>query len=149
MTSAFEPLKDTKTILLTTYKRDGTPVETPVSLAFDGDHAFFRTYDKAWKAKRLRNNPEVEVAPATVAGKRTGPAIHARARLLDGDEARVAARALAGRHRLLQAIVVPLLHRLRRYRTLHYELSASVDGEPDPGALEAPGRLGAERGGGR
>ena len=28
--------------LLTTYKRDGTPVGTPVSIAFEGDRAFFR-----------------------------------------------------------------------------------------------------------
>jgi PPOX class probable F420-dependent enzyme len=122
MTDKFEPLRNTKTILLTTYKRDGTPVGTPVSIAFAGDHAFFRTYDKAWKAKRLRNNPEVEVAPATVSGKPTGPAIRAQAKLLDGDDARRAARALARRHPALQRILVPLSHRLMRYRTLHYEL---------------------------
>jgi uncharacterized protein len=126
MTTTFEPLRHTKTILLTTYKRDGTPVGTPVSIAFEGDRAFFRTYDKAWKAKRLRNNPEVEVAPSTVGGKQTGPEIHARARLLEGDEARVAARALAGRHHVLQKVIVPLAHRLRRYRTLHYELCPPV-----------------------
>ena len=33
--------------MLTTYKRDGTPVPTPVSIAFDGDRAFFRSYDQA------------------------------------------------------------------------------------------------------
>src|SRR5690348_9898721 len=136
MTSAFEPLRDTKTIKLTTYKRDGTPVGTPVSIAFDGERAFFRTYDKAWKAKRLRNNPEVEVAPATVSGKETGPPIHARARLLDGEEARTAARTLAGRHHVLQAIMVPLYHRLRGFRTLHYELCASVDREAHARPLE-------------
>jgi PPOX class probable F420-dependent enzyme len=138
MTSRFEPLRDTKTILLTTYRRDGTSVGTPVSIAFVGDRAFFRTYDKAWKAKRLRNNPEVEVAPSTVSGKETGPSIHARATLLEGGEARMAAKALAGRHHVLQQVVVPLYHRLRRYRTLHYELcpvnqSALGDPELEPG----------------
>jgi PPOX class probable F420-dependent enzyme len=138
MTNTFEPLRQAKTILLTTYKRDGTPVGTPVSIVFVGDRAFFRTYDKSWKAKRLRNNPEVEVAPSTVAGKETGPAIRARARLLDGDDARLAAKALAGRHHVLQKVVVPLFHRLRRYRTLHYELCSPVpsplgDPELEPG----------------
>ena len=66
-------LSSAKTILLTTYKRDGTPVETPVSIAFAGDRAFFRSYDKAWKTKRLRNNPEVEVAASTLRGKPVGP----------------------------------------------------------------------------
>jgi uncharacterized protein len=120
--STLSSLKDTKTILLTTYKRDGTPVDTPVSIAFDGDRAFFRSYDKAWKTKRLRHNPRVRVAPATVKGTATAPAIDARATLLEGEEAKLAARALARRHRVLQAVVVPLSHRLARYRTLHYEL---------------------------
>lgn len=117
-------LKDTKTVLLTTYKRDGTAVDTPVSIAFDGDRAFFRSYDKAWKTKRLRDNPSVKVAPATLKGAATGPAIDARAILLDGAEAKLAARALARRHRVLQAVVVPVTHRLARYRTMHYELVA-------------------------
>jgi uncharacterized protein len=119
-----DPLRQTKTVLLTTYRRDGTPVATPVSIAFAGDRAFFRTYDKAWKAKRLRHNPNVQVAPSTGGGKATGAAIHAHARLLDGPDAKLAARSLAGRHRVLQAVLVPAFHRLMRYRTLHYELSA-------------------------
>ena len=120
--STLSSLKNTKTILLTTYKRDGTPVDTPVSIAFDGDRAFFRSYDKAWKTKRLRRNPEVKLAPATVKGTPTGPAIDAQATLLEGDQARVAARALARRHRVLHGVAVPLMHRVARYRTMHYEL---------------------------
>jgi hypothetical protein len=52
--------------------------------------------------------------------------VEARATLLDGDEARVAARALARRHRVLHTVVVPLMHRLSRYRTMHYELHAGA-----------------------
>jgi hypothetical protein len=115
-------VKDAATISLVTYKRDGTGVATPVSLAWDGDHAFFRSYDKAWKTKRLRNNPQVECASATLAGTPTGPSVHARAVLLEGTQARIAARALARRHRFLQGILVPLAHRLLGYQTMHYEL---------------------------
>ena len=122
MSAALAPLKDAKTILLTTYKRDGTAVGTPVSIAFDGDRAFFRSYDKAWKTRRLRHNPRVQAAPSTFRGRPTGPAIGARATLLEGEEARVAAKALARRHRVLQAVLVPAAHRLMRYDTMHYEL---------------------------
>ena len=122
MNAALAPIRDAKTILLTTYKRDGTAVATAVSVAFDGERAFFRSYDKAWKTKRLRHNPAVQAAPATLRGKPTGPAIRARATLLDGEQARVAARALARTHRILQAILVPAAHRLMRYQTMHYEL---------------------------
>jgi hypothetical protein len=111
-----------RTGLLTTYRRDGTPVDTPVTIAVEDGHVFFRTYDRAWKARRLRRNPEVLVRPCTVRGKPRGAAVRARARLLEGEEARCAARAIARRQRVLQGLIVPLGHRLMRYRTLHYEL---------------------------
>jgi uncharacterized protein len=122
MSSALGTLKGAKTILLTTYKRDGTAVGTPVSIAFDGERAYFRSFDKAWKTVRLRRDPRVLAAPSTFRGKPTGPAVQARATLLEGEQARVAAQALARRHRVLQAVVVPMAHRLRHYRTMHYEL---------------------------
>jgi uncharacterized protein len=120
---AFDPFVQRRTALLTTYKRDGTAVSTPVTIAVDGDHAYVRTWDSAWKAKRMRNNPAVRVAPSTVRGRATGPATAARSRLLDGDENRRVARAIARRQPLLQGVLVPLFHKLMRYRTLHYELT--------------------------
>jgi PPOX class probable F420-dependent enzyme len=120
--SSLETLRETKTILLTSYKRDGTAVATPVSVAFDGKRAFVRSYSKAWKTKRLANNPRVEVAPCTFRGEPTGPPVPAHATLLAGEQAGIAAKALARRHRVLQAIVVPLAHRLMRDKTMHYEL---------------------------
>jgi PPOX class probable F420-dependent enzyme len=121
--TTLESLRKQRTVLLTTYKRDGTGVGTPVNLAVDGDRAFFRTWDTAWKARRLRSNPDVEVAPSTVSGKPTGSAMRARARLLDGEEARHAARLIAGKHRVLQRVLVPAFHRVTRKRTLHYEIT--------------------------
>jgi len=111
------------TVLLTTYKRDRSPVATPVSIAVDGGRAFVRTYDQAWKAKRLRRNPEVEIAPSTLLGKPTGEATRARARLLGPEESAHAAALLARKNRILQGLLVPAYHRLRGYRTLHYELT--------------------------
>jgi uncharacterized protein len=127
VSAGFASVKNAKTILLTTYKREGTAVGTPVSIAFDGERAFFRSYDKAWKTRRLHRNSRVQIAPSTFRGKPTGPAVRARATLLEGEQAGIAARALARRHRVLQAIAVPTAHRLMRYRTMHYEL------RPDPG----------------
>jgi PPOX class probable F420-dependent enzyme len=141
MTSPLDTLKPAKTILLISYKRDGAPVATPVSVAFDGDRAFFRSYHKAWKTKRLRNNPNVEVAPSAFLGRATGAPVPARARLLGGEEAEIAARALSRRHRLLQGAVVPLAHRLMRYRTMHYELQPA---QPSQGTADRrPGVTGA------
>ena len=126
MTSAavvLEPFIGQRTIRLTTFRRDGTPVGTPVSIAIDGNRGYIRTYDRAGKAKRLRNNPNVEIAPSTIRGKATGPSIQAQLRLLSGDEAKQAATCLVRKHRILHGIVVPLSHRLARYKTLHYEVT--------------------------
>ena len=122
-TSALEPFVDQNTVLLTTYRRDGTGVGTPVHIAVDGDRAFIRTWDTAWKLKRIRNNPEVEVAPSTVGGKPTGPAIHARARVLDGAGSKYAAEMLARKYPILHGVLIPRLHRLRGNRTMHIELT--------------------------
>ncbi|WP_205543947.1 hypothetical protein [Rubrobacter indicoceani] len=61
-------LAEETTVLLTTFRRDGTPV----NLAVEGDRAFFRTWSTAGKTKRIRNNPGVEVAPSTLRGKPAG-----------------------------------------------------------------------------
>jgi uncharacterized protein len=57
-------------------------------------------------------------------GRVNGPTVRATARLLQDGDASLAASALATRHRVLQAVLVPLVHRLMDYRTLHYELIA-------------------------
>jgi PPOX class probable F420-dependent enzyme len=121
--TSFEPFTRRRTALLTTYKRDGAPVATAVTIAVEGDRAYVRTWDTAWKARRMRNDPRVLVAPATMGGRQRGAPVRARSRLLSGEEAAHAARAIARRQRILQGILVPLTHRLLRYRTVHYELT--------------------------
>jgi PPOX class probable F420-dependent enzyme len=93
-----------------------------VNIAVDGARAFVRTFDTAWKLKRIRNNPKVEVAPSTVRGEPTGPAIQARARVLSGSESEYAGQAIAHKYPILQGLLVPLFHRLRRNKTIHIEL---------------------------
>ena len=117
-----------RTALLTTYKRDGTPVATPVTIALAGNRAFVRSYDRAGKAKRMRNRPDVRIAPSTVRGRPVGSDIPARSRLLTGEEAAQASRAIARRQPVLQGIFVPLFHRLARYQTLHYEVTPVAEG---------------------
>jgi PPOX class probable F420-dependent enzyme len=117
------PFRKQFAILLTTHKRDGTGVGTPVSIAVEGDHAYLRTYAKAWKATRMRNNPEVEIAPSTIRGVPTGPPVKAQVRLLDQKvENKHAAKLLARKYPVLQGVLVPLAHLVQRQKTLHYEL---------------------------
>lgn len=75
-------------VSLTTYRRDGTPVATPVWFAVDGDRILVWTDAASGKVKRLRNNPAVTVAPCDGRGKPKGPARSGRARLLDDEDRR-------------------------------------------------------------
>jgi PPOX class probable F420-dependent enzyme len=120
--TALEAFTDQWAVLLTTFRRDGTPVGTPVNLAVDGDHAYMRSPGTAWKVKRLRNDPHARIAPSTFRGRPTGPAIDAVARRIDGDDAARAARALRRKHPVLQGLLVPLAHRLLRCGTAYYEV---------------------------
>jgi PPOX class probable F420-dependent enzyme len=128
-----EPLADARTVSLTTFRRDGTPVATPVSLVVDGDRAVVRTYESSGKFKRLRNDARVEVAPSTVRGRPLGPTIPARARVIEGGEAERARRLIEAKHRVLHGLAVPLVHRLTGKRTVYLELrpdaDAAVDGD--------------------
>ena len=128
MPSAFNQFVNQRTVLLTTYRRDGTPVGTPVNIAVDGERAFVRTFDTAWKLKRIRKNPIVEIAPSTVRGKPTGSAIRARARVLDGSESDHASHMINKKHPILHGVVVPVTHRIRGNGTVHIELAPLAPG---------------------
>ena len=128
--AALAPFNRQKTVVLTTFRRDGTPVGTPVSIAVDGGHAYVRSFEQAWKTKRIRNNAAVTIAPSTMRGAPTAPAVAATARRLTDAENRMAARALTRKYPLLHGVLVPLMHRLGRTktgRTVHFELTPETE----------------------
>lgn len=125
-TRTLEPFAKQWAVLLTTYKRDGTPVGTAVNIVVEGDHAYFRTWDTAWKLRRIRNNSKVEVAPSTALGRPTAPAIEARARVLADEESARAGRLLARKYPVSHGLLVPLVHRLRGNKTMHVELTPAA-----------------------
>jgi uncharacterized protein len=122
----FEDFRETRTVLLTTRKRDGTTVGTPVHLALGLDgSAYFRTWSATGKVKRIRNFPQVWIAPSTMSGKPTGPTRQATAHRLLGPEAAAAADALAHKYPIMQGLLVPAFHRLTKKTTVHYVLLPS------------------------
>jgi uncharacterized protein len=118
----FAPVAGATYIRLTTFRRDGRAVFTPVHVVSDGDAAYFRTWNTAGKARRIRHTPAVEITPSTFRGHPLGPAIKARARLLDGEESARAARLLAARHPILHGRLIPWYHRRRGWTTQQYRL---------------------------
>ena len=130
---ALEPFVKQWAVLLTTYKRDGTPVGTAVNIVVEEDHAYFRTWDTAWKLKRIGNNPEVEFVPCTPLGRPKGPTVRAHARILGGKEAAHASHLLARKYPVMHGVLVPLVHRLRGNKTMHIELKPAEDASEEYG----------------
>ena len=122
----FGALRDHKYCQLVTFRRDGTPVETPVWFALDGERLYVKTEDPSGKVKRIRGRSRVEIAPCTVLGKRLGPATDAVARILSSaDEERRAETALRRRYALgrrLFSVLVEPLFRLRGQRHVYLEV---------------------------
>ncbi len=62
-------LDSARYVALTTFKRDGTPVATPVWITGSHGTYAFTTGDNAWKSKRLNNNPKVTVQVSDFRGR--------------------------------------------------------------------------------
>ena len=73
-------------VALTTYRRDGTPVTTPVWAAAEGESLFLFSNAAAGKVKRLRNSSRAAIAPCTATGKVTGAQLPAEAFNLTNDQ---------------------------------------------------------------
>ncbi len=121
----FDSLAKQKTVVVTTYKRDGTEVPTAVNVVVDRDHAYFRTWATSGKAKRLRRDSRVLIAPSNGRGKPTGSAVSATARLLSPEEEQPIRALMAKKYPVLQGRIVPMFHRIRHLDTVHYELTPS------------------------
>jgi len=82
-------LRDEKYMLLTTFRRDGTPVSSPVWLVdLDGDHLGFWTSSGSGKVKRLAHTDRVTVQPCDARGRVKGrdAPIQGTARVVTGPE---------------------------------------------------------------
>ena len=90
----FAPLEGSTTALLTTFRRGGEAVGTPLSIVVAGGKAYFVTAGDSGKAKRLAHTDRVTLAPCTLGGKVTGETVEGRARRLPPDERRQAAKGL-------------------------------------------------------
>jgi uncharacterized protein len=87
-----------KYVLLTTYKRDGTAVPTPVWAVLVGDELQVWTNPAAGKVKRIRRDGHVEIGPCTQRGKPIGRPISAHARILPDTEVDEVMKALVGKY---------------------------------------------------
>lgn len=103
-TQAFSTLQAQQYVNLTTFRKNGTPMATPVWFAQVEDRLYIMTVADSGKIKRIRNNGRVLIAPATSSGKQLGPEVEALARVLPAAEVQVARNALDDKYGLFKAV---------------------------------------------
>ncbi|HEV2089119.1 MAG TPA: PPOX class F420-dependent oxidoreductase [Cryptosporangiaceae bacterium] len=79
-------LADSKYLSLTTFRKTGVPVATPVWFVADGAHLLLWTGAESGKVKRLRHTSRVTVAPCDARGELGGDPVSAQARIMSDDE---------------------------------------------------------------
>lgn len=113
MTSDLDRLGASKYLLLITYRKNGTPVPTPVWVARDEDELVVFTAPEAGKVKRIRRNAEVRVALCDMRGNPKGEEVPARARILDAEATHRTMKLIMRKYWLLGPLTV-LGGRIRR-----------------------------------
>ena len=120
--SPFPNLDAANVAILTTFKRDGRAVPTPVWYVRRGDRLIVATHRAAGKLKRVRAGAKdaqdapgarVLVAPGTYSGKSTGDAREGYARVVGPGEASAALAEVRARYGVLGRLLFGL-NSLRR-----------------------------------
>jgi uncharacterized protein len=74
-------------VSITTFKRDGTPVSTPVWVAGENGNLLVISEADTWKVKRIRRDGHVRLAPCNARGVARGEAVDADATIDDDTKA--------------------------------------------------------------
>lgn len=108
-------------IQLTTYRKTGVGVPTPVGFAPQAGKLYVTTPAAASKLKRIRNNGHVMLAPCKYKGEILGESVEGRARILAPEERSIAEQAFIRRYRLFYRIVI-LSQKLRKKERIYIEI---------------------------
>ncbi len=112
-------ISDEKYVSLVTFRKDGTPVASPVWIvALPDGSAGFTTDDGSGKVKRIRNNPRVTLQACSVRGavKDGSPVVEATAEVMVGADAAPVWAAICGKYTLMTKLfkVGTLWRKVRR-----------------------------------
>ena len=112
----FSPLLDGKYLSLTTFKRDGTAVPTPLWFVADDGRLLVVTGADSFKVRRIRRNPAVCVAPCSASGRVRGEPVAARAEILPDTAMTHAEQLMKRKYQLDRIVILPLYRAVRRLR---------------------------------
>ncbi|SDH40002.1 hypothetical protein SAMN05421505_11548 [Sinosporangium album] len=102
-------------VSVTTYRRNGRAVSTPLWVASDGGALVVWTVEGSGKVKRIRNNPRVKIAPCDVRGRVLGESHPGTAEVLPAAHTERVRRLIVKKYGMAARVLV-LSSRLRRGR---------------------------------
>ena len=122
--ATFPDLRKEQCIALTTFRKTGQAVTTPVWFAISLGTIYVETHADAGKLKRLHHTARVTLAPCTYSGKVTGSVSEGNARILtEPQECTAASTALAKKYGGMRS----LFHFVRKVgRLLHRKAQVEV-----------------------
>jgi uncharacterized protein len=104
--SPFEPLLKGNYVSLTTFRKSGVAVPTPMWFAESDGIIYIYTRASTGKVKRIRNSGRVTLTSCTANGKVTGEAIEGKARIIsDQQEIARAETALAKKYGIQRRVL--------------------------------------------
>jgi PPOX class probable F420-dependent enzyme len=111
--ASLDRLATGKYLLITSYRKNGTGVATPVWVVRDGDALGVWTTADSWKVKRIRARADVLVGPCDLRGNPTGDQVPATAELTDAPATARYRQLIARKYGILGRLTL-LGSRLRR-----------------------------------
>lgn len=126
MTAELDSLGAGEYVLLTTFRKDGTPVGTPLWVARADQELLVWTVTDSWKVKRIGRNPKVLLATCDLRGKPKGEPVSGTARVLDAAGTTRAREAIAKKYGI-RGRVTMAVSKLRRGAAGTVGLSITLD----------------------
>jgi PPOX class probable F420-dependent enzyme len=80
-----DTLRGKKYINITTFRKDGRAVSTPVEFVVKDGAIYIRAREGSGKTKRARINPKVKIGPCTIRGVVTGPCFEGTGTLVEDE----------------------------------------------------------------
>ena len=96
-----------KYLSLTSFRRDGTGVATPVWFVEAGGRLLVETDAASYKVRRIRRDPRVTIAPCTATGRLRGAPAPASAELLPDTEVARVEQLMARKYRVDLLFIKP------------------------------------------
>lgn len=130
--TTFAGLREHQYMLLTTFRRNGAGVATPVWFAAGEGRLYVFTIATAGKLKRIRHTPHVLVAPCSRSGTPLGPALSGQARILAPGAEHAAVSAFRHKYGLLKRMF-DLAQRMSGRTAVYLEILPQISPLPDSG----------------